>query len=367
MIITSSINVLAMPETTENKHINTSNDIYDKIFEEIKNIILYKYGDAYSFDNFSYKIENETIDEKDILVDMNIFTEMTLTQHPLEGEFIKSINNKLSIMTNEEEKEYIQNKVDKIVKEVEELYYNKKDNTLIKYTVRIVNFDKQNMNELDDIEYKLYYRTDIASDKILLEPVKTIRKIDSDKEKINKNAENAIRSFLLSLDKTATSDFTYNRLTARDYAKDHATDEPEFSKANGQGSDCANFVSKSLNAGGIPTDKTGKWYPSTDGTTATCGINWMRTGYYNNGGVAPYMVDKGYFYKQTDESKVFAGSIMSWDVESHVALVTYGDTVKIKYTQHSNVKLSEEKAYNVLYESDEVQATFYMPSDTIMD
>jgi len=94
----------------------------------------------------------------------------------------------------------------------------------------------------------------------------------------------------------------------------------------------------------------------------------MRTGYYAGmGGVVPYMVDKEYFYEQSDESKVYAGSIMYWNDESHVALVTYGDTVKIKYSQHSNVKLSEKKAVNVLYESDEVSATFYMPSSTIME
>ena len=38
------------------------------INEDIRDIILYKYGDSYSFDNFSYEIENERIDGDDILV-----------------------------------------------------------------------------------------------------------------------------------------------------------------------------------------------------------------------------------------------------------------------------------------------------------
>lgn len=46
------------------------------------------------------------------------------------------------------------------------------------------------------------------------------------------------------------------------------------------------------------------------------------------------MEDEGYFYEQSDESKVYSGSIMFWNNTSHVALVTYGDTVTIKYTQH---------------------------------
>lgn len=368
MIMTSSISALEMSGIEENNYISISNSVYDKIFEEIRDIVLYKYGDLYSFDNFSYEIENERIDGDDILVDIDIFTEMTLTKHPLEGQLIKSMNDKIALIANKAEKEYLQNEVDKIVKEVEELYYDKKDDTLIKYTVRIENANNKNVIKFDGVKYSLYYRTDVTYDKVILEPVKKIIKINSDKEKINENAENAISSFLSSFNKITASSFTYDRLAARDYAIDHATDEPEFSKANKQGSDCANFVSKALNAGGIPTDKKGKWYPSTDGTTATCGTNWMRTGYYAGmGGVVPYMVDKEYFYEQSDESKVYAGSIMYWNDESHVALVTYGDTVKIKYSQHSNVKLSEKKAVNVLYESDDVSATFYMPSSTIME
>lgn len=41
------------------------------------------------------------------------------------------------------------------------------------------------------------------------------------------------------------------------------------------------------------------------------------------------------------------------------ALVTYGDTVTIKYSQHSDYKLSENAAKNIVYESE--NAKFYMP------
>jgi hypothetical protein len=43
------------------------------------------------------------------------------------------------------------------------------------------------------------------------------------------------------------------------YAIDNVTATPEFSSGNGLGSDCANFVSKCINAGGIPIDNAGKW------------------------------------------------------------------------------------------------------------
>lgn len=158
---------------------------------------------------------------------------------------------------------------------------------------------------------------------------------------------------------------TYYRLKARNYALSHATDAPEFNSSNG-GSDCANFVSKALNYGGFPTDSSNQWYPaSTYGSTATCGTNWMRTGYYGNGGVVPYMVNtKGYF-AQTTASAANAGCIMYWTNTSHVALVTYGDTATVKYTQHSNKTLSSTASTNVVYDSSEVSAYFYKPTSLV--
>ena len=124
-------------------------------------------------------------------------------------------------------------------------------------------------------------------------------------------------------------------------------------------------MSKALNAGGIPEDKSGKWHrASTWGGWP--GDNWFRTGHHNNGGVVPYMTGKGYFYKETNASKVSAGSIMNWTKTSHVALVTYGDTVKIMYAQHGavNNKNNVYRDANGVYVSN---IEFYMPSSSIMN
>lgn len=50
---------------------------------------------------------------------------------------------------------------------------------------------------------------------------------------------------------------SYDADAAVKYAIDNATATPEFSSDNGLGSDCANFVSKCINAGGIPIDNAG--------------------------------------------------------------------------------------------------------------
>ena len=50
------------------------------------------------------------------------------------------------------------------------------------------------------------------------------------------------------------------------------------------------------------------------------------------------MTNKGYLYKESNKSKVFEGSIMYWNNTSDVALVTYGDSTTIKYTEHGELK-----------------------------
>ncbi len=368
MLMTLSINVSAQ-ETYDGSSqskaelakniINNSKSLTDEhaqvIFGDIKEQIVHKYSDIYSFENFQAEFENERIEDARTLVDINIYTDMTLTRNPSDSPFVKGMLEALTEIEQKAEKQLVQDKIDEYVAEIETLYYNKSDASVFIYAIELG-------NKLDNnVEYELFYRTD--AEEVILEPIADEKKSDTPllAEKSGIEYVSEIRADIAKPSLQASG--FYDRLDARDYALDHATDEPEFSAANGQGSDCANFVSKALNAGGIPVDKTGKWYPSTDGTTATCGINWMRTGYYDNGGVVPYMTDKDYFYK-VSTSKVNAGSIMYWTNTSHVALVTYGDGSTIKYSQHSNKKLSKKAARNVVYDSE--SAKFYKPESSIL-
>ena len=84
-------------------------------------------------------------------------------------------------------------------------------------------------------------------------------------------------------------------------------------------SDCANFVSQCLHAGGIPTDNT--WYAESS--------SWI--------GVAnliEYMVDEGYVNSST-YAAACKGDIVRWTDSSHVALITYNDTIEHRYTGHT--------------------------------
>lgn len=84
-------------------------------------------------------------------------------------------------------------------------------------------------------------------------------------------------------------------------------------------------------------DVSGGWYPaSTWGNFNTAGVNWIRTGYNNNGGVIPYFWNKGYI-RSVSQANVSKGCIMYWNTTSHVAsIVTYCDGSTIKYSHHSS-------------------------------
>ena len=107
-------------------------------------------------------------------------------------------------------------------------------------------------------------------------------------------------------------------------------------------SDCANFVSQTLYAGGIPTSTT--WYAGSS--------NWI--GVAN---LCSYMLDNGY-WKSIDKSALFVGDYMRYTGkgESHIVMITAHDGVSFRYSGHTNdrqnvvTSLSGSKTfYHVIY------------------
>ncbi|CAK7061858.1 amidase domain-containing protein [Tissierella sp.] len=344
-------------------------DNLDNIYQELREQIIEDYSAIYALDNFSY--DYSVREEGSIkYIDMNIHTDMTLTRPPSDSPFIQGLNDAFVNETIEDNKIAIQKEIDFYTENIE-MYYNKPYASTFTYTIAI--------NETQDVgldagltkvnnNYELFYRND-TSEEIILIRVDDLAEVENE-SLARQSGYNAAQTIVNRVQAETNSiqpfaSFTYDRLAARDWANNNATSASEFPSANVSGTDCANFVSKALNAGGIPEDKSGKWYrASTWGGWP--GDNWFRTGYYNNGGVVPYMTGKGYFYKETNDSKVFAGSIMNWTATSHVALVTYGDTVKIMYAQHGavNNKNNVYRDANGVYVSN---VNFYMPSTSIMN
>jgi hypothetical protein len=348
--------------------------------ETITDMILLQYGNIYGFDNFEFEFVNERIENGNLIVDVNVTVDMTLTRHPSDSPFVVGMYDALSDISDDYEARLIEDEIDRYISETE-VYYNSPEQSSFLYAIEIPTGTNQTASE-NNVGAQLYHRFDIVEGEQIRVATNANEAIE-DVALVESKGRSAVTQLQTELSQNAgalTNGSTvysmalngfYDRIDARDWALDHATDAPEFNSANGTGSDCANFVSKALNNGGIPTENPAgtdwDWYPATTYGTFTAGRNWIRTGYNGNGGVVPYMVDyKGYFYLQTSTSQVFAGSIMYWTSTSHVALVTYGDGSTIKYTQHSSITLSAAEAKNVVYNPSTVSASFYMPETSIM-
>ncbi len=320
------------------------------IWNDIRNNLEEKYKGLYSFDNYNVTIyEVETTEDK-IILNVDVLTDMILIRHPSESPLILGMIEASDEILDVTEKAQADQAIsDYLVKAME--YYKIPVKTGFEYQVHI---SKENTRDMGCDTYQIYHRQDIAEENPLL-----CEMVDNEKfVELATAADGAamLEQMIQYEANINTRSVRYSRSTAVEYATDHALDAPEFNKENG-GSDCANFVSKCLNAGGIPTDKTGKWYPATTyGDTDTCGINWMRTGFTKeNGGVVIYMSDKKYF-SEVDSSRANTGSIMFWNDHSHVALVTMCDGTTIKYTQHSNT--TQTAVYRV-YDASTMDITFY--------
>lgn len=336
--------LIAVPQVALALETTNSLSVED-IYASIKENIVNDYSGIYDLANFTYDYSIRH-DNNEEFIDINIYTDMTLTRPASKSPFIKGMQKALKDTNNKEYEGYINN----YIALINENYLVPNSSTFT-YSARV----------LADGSYKLYYRNDtVLIDVENLAPVEDkATAIQQGYNRLISDINNKNEDFSLM------SSFTYDRLAARNWARNNAYAAQEYPSSTVNGSDCANFVSKALHDGGIPEDKAGKWYGSTT-WGGWSGINWMRTGYNNNGGVVTYMTDKGYFYKQTDESKVFAGSIMYWKTTSHVALVTYGDGTAIKYTQHGATQ-SKDTVYRDANTLPTISVKFYMPSSSIMD
>lgn len=97
---------------------------------------------------------------------------------------------------------------------------------------------------------------------------------------------------------------------------------PNYTHYASTHSDCANFVSQTLYAGGIPTSAT--WYAGS--------TKWV-----NVANLSTYMLDNGY-WEAIDKSALFVGDYMRYTGkgESHIVMITAHDGVSYRYCGHTN-------------------------------
>lgn len=357
--------VVPSQEQTNIEQTQSTEDILAKevsmFFDEIKGQIIQEYGTIYNLDNFSYEYKIRKENDKNY-IDMDIYVDMTLTRHPSESPYVKGMEKALEEV-DETKKDLLQNEINSYITRVEDEAYNISDKSVFTYTVSLKN-DVETYS-LDTNKAPIYYRYNVGDEIFLVEEssLEDVEDASIQQENGYMFAKEELEESGEANFKAAYASFTYDRKVARDWAIKNAHEDPEYPSKDVPGTDCANFVSKALNKGGIPQDKSGKWYGASS-WGGWAGDHWFRTGYNGKTGVVIYMTNKGYFNKQTNEAKVAAGSIMYWNNTSHVALVTYGDGSTIKYTQHGATQ-SANTVYKSPTKPSNVSASFYTPSLSI--
>lgn len=314
-------------------------EIVERISAELENYLSDYYEGIYAFSDFEFIYESQEQVDNTIVYDIAVTADMMLTREPENSPFVRGM---YSVKQDDEvigNQVLVQEIIDNYLEEVIP-YYMVPYRTGFFYRVEIDEDSKMQIyNRIWDGE--MYQCEDIVQGEVYSDMLTYDDGITYVYSKLYESQPMGVITIS-----------GYNASAAVSYAITHAKDAPEFYKDGN--SDCANFVSKCINCGEIPVDTAGKWYPaSVWGDTGTAGENWMRTGHRDNGGVIPYFVDKGYLYS-ISEDKVEKGCIMSWNLKSHVAIVTYFDGTTIKYSQHSNA--TQTSTYHT-YTSQDV--TFY--------
>lgn len=334
--------------TVNNRCVMLQDEQASEICDFVIKNITEKYEGVYSFDNIEVEFYNEYEEEGNLVVDVEVTTDMTLIRNPQDSPYVQGMQAEIGNMAAEEAKT-AEAAVDAYLQNANQ-YYMVPVLTGFCYRVYVPNLMTADSQAAS--QYSIFHRLD-AEDGVILTEVQEnevfteIRDAEDGKEYVN-YAVNA------ELELASVNDVSYNASDAVKYATDHATDIPEYSTANGNGSDCANFVSKCVHAGGIPEDKTGGyssgWYQGS--------LHWIRTGNNGKTGVVIYLQNKGYFSAASSSSSVTAGSIMFWTDKSHVAMVTLIDGSTIKYSHHSS---SQKSDVYYVYDSNVDQVTFYKP------
>lgn len=332
MLLTAML-VNSSPIDTEtdyilNDNISLNAQQLEVIWNDVKENIEDNYADIYNLSNYEVRMSEEVSETGSCVISIDVAVDMTLEKNPEESPIIEGMQLAAEKYSSIYERQRAEEIIDGYIEEFSS-YYQVPVRTgfLYQAVVSTGSFTKS-----ADIEAELFYKSEVGTEEIILAPISSKSVFDRMKHVdystlLEKEMQNN------AIVRTARA-VSYDRFNAVSYAIAHATDEPEFT-GNGN-SDCANFVSKCVNAGGIPTDIEGDWYPASIwGNLNTGGTNWYRTGYYNNGGVVPYLTDKGYF-SSVSESEVITGCIMSYNNTSHVAFVTACDGYTIKYSHHSS-------------------------------
>lgn len=265
--------------------------IVKNIEKDVEEFLIENYSGYYDIENFKITSTEETDRGLEFTTEFN----MTLTKSPNDLPFIKSFRENAATDEAKDYANYLENYANN--------FYKNKSKTSLVFLM------PNGKSSFSDLKFPLHEKTlELSAIKI-------------DEARLKNLGKSAAINY-----KKIIGEGNYDRKEVCTYALEHYKDEPEYEN------NCANFVSTCINKGGI--SEKGSFYPGA--------INWITTGFKNDGsGLVPYLTRHGFFYQEKFRGKVEPGSIVYWTDASHVALITYQDTVTMKYTAHTKSRRNE--------------------------
>lgn len=349
--------------------VTISTENLETIFETIVQQIQENLGDIYRMSNFHYSFA-ERVEDGILLVDINIYYDVTLLEHPRYSAFMQGMQEVIASTRNIAERDAIQSTLDILMHDASEMYYGSLTVTEL-YTVAFGNpFEARARNAGN---FEMFHR-DVTPNEVFLVPVETVAELRAQSSSRNDDevafldgirvAEQiAAESADQPLSRNARINF--RRLDARDWAQIHyRCNANRCGNATGRrctyflpqivpGTNCANFVSWALRQGGLPTSSnaTTGWHNGT--ATSWPSNSWMRTGFSARpssgapNGVTHYVRDRNWFNAATTDIRVVsAGSIMFWTNTSHVALVTSGNQQHVYFAENGQPSSGSSNAFS---------------------
>lgn len=346
LILTFIISTHAFATSTKNESTILLDSTEATIISYVKKEVTDSYSGYYTIPKISVHIEQIEKKEDTInaLVHVN-FEKLLKAESAFDLPYVQGLLKEQKMLKTDSDKTKSESYIKTIVKDLEDNYIGVLQGENAHFKVSIPNTltlktdiveDDMNMVFVGDFGYT-------ASMKEFCPP--------SEVEMMNegiKQLKDALSTELIATTKSSATD--YDRVDARNYIRSYTdacgdcccsscNSSSPYNSAytNYHDSDCANYVSQAIYAGGISTDST--WAPGK--------IAWINTGYSSSYyGLVEYMEDEGYFFDTTSKNKAFAGSIIYWTGFSHVGMVDQNDTVTMTYCAHTNDRYQTSFKYS---------------------
>ena len=345
----------------ETGELSVSSDELRIVIDEIIQRIIERYGSLYLFDDFTHTLTAERFIGDYLYVDIRISVYMTLTRHPRYNPFVLGLREALANENDEFNRSVIEREMHHFISSTE-VYYNIPISSSFSYTISFPN--PQGARIIDLSNYNLYHRSS-SDGEIYLTPETEVVGVE-DFDYVFGLGIDIASEFIQRAHEARHAPIPmmnggfYRNHQAASWARVMAYRPQEIPNIEVPGTNCANFVSHALHAGGIPTSSA--WRPAPIWGQTWPSDHWMRTGWHGNGGVTTYLRSQVMFHRTSFMHNAIPGSIVFWTGRSHVAMVVHNDGTKITFAENGAIQSSNSS----WSPQSNVSVVFYVPSDWIL-